>query len=713
MEISKQEIFNLTQKYESELKENNAEPEKQNFDEEEKVRSREYSIFKKEMMPRHLSWYENACKTAEGLVKFRPDPKKAAKLQEAIDLCHLEATPTGVMSFSVLVPIALMLAGSFISFIIFGSTFFGLFFLAIGAFMITPLQKVPYYFAAEWRMAASNQMVLSVFYVVTYMRHTSNLERAIEFASEHLGPPLSLDLKKVMWNVETEKYESIKESLDIYLEGWRETNMELIESFHLIESSLYEPSEDRRLALLDKALDVMLDETYEKMLHYAQELTSPITMLNMLGVILPILGLVIMPLMVSFMENVEWYHIAAVYNIVLPIIVYLMGKKILLTRPTGYGGSGATKNKKEQDVTFKIGSKEYVISPLKIALTVGIILFIAGLLPMLIHMIAPEFDLPPLGGFTFLEYKTDDKTGEIIGPYGFWASILSLGLPMSFGISIGLYYQIISKGTIKAREKAKKLEQEFASSLFQLGNRLGDGLPLEIAVGKVADVMEGTTSGNFIRIVSMNIRKMGMGVKDAIFNPRSGAVVYFPSEIITSSMKVLIQAIEKGPKVAAQALMNISRYIKEIHKVNERLKDLMAENISSMKSQINFLTPVIAGIVIGITSMITNILGKLSGQIKSVSAEGAGAQAATLANIFGVGIPTYYFQIVVGLYVVEIIYILTILANGIENGNDNVNEQYTLGKNMMRSTIMYCFVATAVMLIFNFIANSILQATLQ
>ena len=58
-------------------------------------------------------------------------------------------------------------------------------------------------------------------------------------------------------------------------------------------------------------------------------------------------------------------------------------------------------------------------------------------------------------------------------------------------------------------------------------------------------------------------------------------------------MKVLIEGVKKGPRVAAQALMNISRYVKEIHKVNERLRDLMAEIISSMKSQIKFLTPAI------------------------------------------------------------------------------------------------------------------------
>src|SRR3989338_8136168 len=169
------------------------------------------------------------------------------------------------------------------------------------------------------------------------MRHTSNMENAIDFASQHLMPPLAHDMKKILWDVGTEKYDSVRESLDAYLETWKKYNMEFIEAFHLIESSLYEPSEERRVALLDKALDVILSETYEKMLHYAHNLKSPISMLHMLGIILPVLGLVILPLVVSFVEGVSWVHIAVLYNVVFPLGVFYLGKSILTNRPTGYG----------------------------------------------------------------------------------------------------------------------------------------------------------------------------------------------------------------------------------------------------------------------------------------------------------------------------------------------------------------------------------------
>ncbi len=677
--------------------------------------SREYQIFRKEILPPHLSLYEKVCNLCGKILTLKVKPDKFAVLQDAIDACHLQTTPAGVMAASFVLPILFLVISVFFFLQVVDSMFFVLFSLVVGFAAIFLLQNFPFYLANQWRMKASNQMVLCIFYVVTYMRHTSNLELAIEFASEHLAPPLSLDLRKVIWDVETGKFESIKDSLESYLNIWRKYNIEFVESFHLVQSSLYETSEERRLGLLDKSLDVILDETYEKMLHYAQNLKGPITMLHMLGVILPILGLVILPLMVSFMEGVHWYHIAALYNIVLPVTVYVLGRQILAKRPTGYGDTDVSEInpalKKYRNIIFKVAGVEFTIHPAFIAVIVGVVLLSIAFLPLIIHYVNPSYDTV-IGGFDFLGYKESSAVkGLIIGPFGLGASILSLFFPAALALSFGLYFKLRSQNIIKMREEAKKLEDEFASALFQLGSRLGDGLPAELAFQKVADMMEETTSGRFFKLVSINISRLGMSVKEAIFNPQAGALTAFPSAIIQSSMKVLIESIKKGPAIAAQALLNVARYIKEIHKVNERLKDLMADIISDMKSQIAFLTPAISGIVIGITSMITFILGNLSKNITAMGSEYQGTDIGTLANFFGDGIPTYYFQAVVGIYVVQIVYILTILANGIENGADKLEERYLLGQNLIRSTLLYCFISLAVMIAFNIIALRIVGVT--
>ncbi|MBS3136339.1 hypothetical protein J4401_05240 [Candidatus Woesearchaeota archaeon] len=681
-----------------------------------RAETRDYMDFKMEMLPPHMNLYEKLCNISESILKIKPDKKKIAPLQQSISTAHLDITPSGAASFGILAPLVILLFLSILLYAVFHSFVLTIFAAFMCLILIGPFSNMPHYLAQYWRLKASSQMVLCIFYVVTYMRHTSNIENAIQFASEHLSAPLSLDLKKVVWDVETSKFDTLKDSLDYYLNSWTEYNMEFVESFHLIESSLLESDESRRLAALDRSLNVILEETYEKMLHYAHDLKSPITMLHMLGVILPILGLVILPLVVSFIDGVTWIHLSFIYNIFLPLIVYFIGKSILSKRPTGYGDTDISEEhpiyKKYRNIIVRFGSSEIKINPIFMAVGVGAILLFIGLSPILLHLAFPSFDtaLDSDGKFLFLDYKAD-KAGNIVGPFGLGASVLGIFVTLSLGLGIGLFFFLKSKRLLKIRNRTKQLEDEFSSALFQLGNRLGDDIPAEKAFGKVGESIQNTNAGRFFSLVNINIQKLGMSLNEAIFNPARGAIIFFPSKVIESSMKVLIESVKKGPKIAAQALTNIARYIKEIHRVNERLKDLMADIISSMNSQIKFLTPAIAGIVVGITSMITAVLGKLiigMERITQESSEITASGVASLPEFFSLGIPTYYFQIVVGIYVVEIIYILTVLSNGIENGSDKLNERYNLGKNMIRSTILYCILCLIVMLLFNFIAVEIL-----
>lgn len=697
----------------------------------EGVETREYEEFKRESLPPHMGWYEQACQQAEKLLRVKPNPKQAAALDEDIKTCHLNVTPSGVMSFGYLMPLIVVVMLGTLSYVIFDDMFLVFFFAFMGLLTINPLLNIPHYYAVNWRMDSSKQMVISVFYVVTYMRHTSNLEKALQFASDHLSPPLSLDFKRLLWNVETGEFSNVREALDVYLEDWRDSNVEFIEAFHLIEASLYEGSDARRLAMLDKSLDVILDGTYEKMLHFAQDLKSPINTLNMLGVILPILGLVILPLVISFMDGVAWFHISALYNVGIPLAVYFLGRNILMKRPTGTGELPVTMTQNDRTKELSIGGIKMTVSALGYAFFVGGTIMLIGFSPILIHLIYPGFEFslnviddPPFlrgqlgdnpnANYHLLDYQDDaasDVEGKEIGPFGLGASLISILVPLGLGLGLSTYFSLQTTNVIKIKEDAKKLELEFSSALYQLGNRLDDGFPAELVFGKVADVMRGTASGRFFTMVSVNIQKVGMSVKDALFSPKVGAINYFPSSLIVSSMKVLLQSVKKGPHIAAQAMSNVARYIKEIHKVNERLRDLMAEIIASMNSQIKFLSPAISGIVIGITSMITSILSKLSVQMANFQT--TLSTGGSLLDMFGQGLPTFQFQIIVGVYVVQLAYILTVISNGIENGNDKVTEQYLLGQNIKKSVVLYSILTFFVTLLFTVLAGSILSGALE
>ena len=692
-----------------------------------KTYSQEYQKFRKEALTKRLTTYERLCNGSSRILNVQPKGKDYETLKKSIETAHLNTTPTGAYSFSILLALLiffLMIFLNLISFIATGDLntnliLLTLFLLLVMVFAIKPLMNIPNYLAASWRLKVSNQMVLCILYIVMYMRHTSNLENAIKFASEHVGPPLSLDLRKLFWDVETRKFSSIKESLDNYLEQWRDHSLEFVESFHLIQGSLMESSEDRRISLLEKALEVILNGTFEKMLHFSQELKNPITILNMIGVILPILGLVILPLIGSLMGGSGTTKIAIIfvlYNLILPAAVYLFGINILSKKPTGYAETNLLEQnpelRKYKNITMKLGSQEFYINPALISLFIFIFFALLSLIPIILYTMQVDFTFL---GTNFLDFRQENgascASAPCYGPFGAGSVIMSLFLPLGLALAIATYYSIRNKKLIKITEETKKLEREFAGSLFQLGNRIGDGIPVEIAFTDVAKNMRGTPTGNFFQLVSNNIQKFGASVHRAIFDPKTGAIWNYPSNIIESTMKILIESAKKGPQVVAKSLTSISTYLDRIHQVNERLKDLLSETLSSMKSQISFLTPMIAGIVVGLSTMIVTILGRLSALLLESSTSQqdislGGMEALTglfeIPNI----IPSYFLQLVVGIYVVEIVIILTFLANNIESGN-KISGQYKAGKNLYASAILYFFVSLIVTLIFTLLATNI------
>ncbi|MBT3984805.1 hypothetical protein HOD38_02210 [archaeon] len=685
--------------------------------------TKDYSTFRDEAVFQKNTFYERACKFAGSIINLAPSKEEQKrKLAESIEVAHLSITPAQAYTLSILVMFGFILLALMIGFITFafGSFSFMLviILMGMGVFSLIPLSSMPHHLAQKHRLQSSNQMVLCILYIVIYMRHTSNLEHAIKFAGEHIGNPLALDLRKIYWDAETNKYSTIQESLTHYLEGWKDHNLAFVESFHLIQSSLYEGVNKRRLELLDKSLDVILEGTYESMLHFAQDVRSPITMLHMLGVILPILGLIVLPLIGSFL-GVSWFSLMMVYNVLLPIAVYYYGYSLLSKRPVGYNQTNlAEENPEYQKLRFlqlKTKTGEILINPKHIAIFIILIGVILAFSPLILHFLDPAFEINFGANAKFLDYRTTEAN-TIVGPFGLGATLFSLILPLTLGVGLGLYYSIRSKKLIKIRQETNKLETEFRGAIFQLGNRLGGGMPAEMAFGKVAENLHGTPTGKFFTIINSNMRRLGMNLKDAIFSEKNGALLVFPSSLIESTMKVLVESAQKGPQVVSRAMVSIAQYLDRIYKVAERLRDLLAEISSSMKSQVSFLTPLIAGIVVGIGAMITTVIATLTSSLSVVGGgdDGGGLMgggAGDLAAIFPMAnlIPPFFLQLVVGLYVIEMIFVLSILSNAIENGVDQLNEEYTLGKNLYRSSILYVIIAGITILIFTILAGSVAQ----
>jgi len=96
--------------------------------------------------------------------------------------------------------------------------------------------------------------------------------------------------------------------------------------------------------------------------------------------------------------------------------------------------------------------------------------------------------------------------------------------------------------------------------------------------------------------------------------------------------------------------------------------------------------------------MITGILGKLRSLVNVGQGDTSIAGFGTVGNVIDLfdvvnSIPPYFLQIAVGVYIIQIIFILTTTLVTVDSGEDKLKRTYEVSKNLIRGGLLYLITA--------------------
>jgi hypothetical protein len=195
----------------------------------------------------------------------------------------------------------------------------------------------------------------------------------------------------------------------------------------------------------------------------------------------------------------------------------------------------------------------------------------------------------------------------------------------------------------------------------------------------------------------------GMTLEQAISNKDSGAIKYFPSSLTKSVMRVVSETSKRGLMVLSDTLMTISTYLKKMHKVEERLREVLEESTSEMSFQSTVLAPVVAGSVMGLIFVMVGYLFEIQtmfakidlGPVKDV----ASFSLDIITNINKI-MPIDQLQLVIGIYMLETVWLISLFQSLIEFGEEGTTIDYVAGKNLFISTVIYSVVMLGIAFVF-------------
>jgi len=631
-------------------------------------RGKDYDEFiRSEAVESERTLYEAACGYADRLLHIPPWKGLEAKYAEAINFSHLKVTPRSAFSLVVLATLVAALVPAAIAIPLQQLSSVSVIIAILAAAVFFYMYDYPTHYATVFRIKASAEMVLAIVYMTISMRISPNIENAIKFAADNLSGSLALDLKQLLWDIYTRKYNTAADGLDFFIRKWKRENNEFADAMYLVKTSTVE-SQSRRDRALDEAVSVILQGTRDRMKDYSLELRTPVTVINALGILLPVIGLVFLPMMGVFMpEAIQPAFIAVGYNVMLPLVVYWMMSAYLDKRPYGFHNPDLSEHPK-----FRM-EKTWLYPA-------------AGLLVAL--------PLVGLGVARMLTVQSSFSFDQLI------ASLL-----VSAGVCGGIVAYSITYAIRKMQLRAEivQIEDEFAEVLFQLGNQLTRGIPFETTLRNVTPQIRNLRISKFFDRVLYNIETFGMTLEQAVFDETQGAIHEYPSKLIKAIMHAVVEISKRGMDTTSRAMITISTYMKNSRSVEAELKDMLGEVTSTMQMQAMLLAPLSSGIVVALAALMMNMLVTLNRTVESMygAFSGSGAFGQVSGGIFGSVLnidkmmPVQTFQLIVSLYMIEVVGMLAVFLSIIQNGDEDLMKRMSLGKTLLLAFAIYAIVMVA------------------
>ena len=570
--------------------------------------------------------------------------------------------------------------------------------------VLAPLGVAMFYLRYPSMQVAREKMLAIAYipeiinYLVMSMRLTPNLEKAVEFAATHGRGKIAEDLKKLVWDVQIGKFKSIEEALDNLAYRWGPLSDDFKHALMLVRSSVLETDRVKREELLEKAVTDVLEGSREKMDLYARALHQPTVYLYYFGILLPLMLAIVLPIAGSIVEGMQFgrpEYLVLIYNIFIPIGIYLFGGNILAGRPPTYVPPDIPEDfpSLPPKGTMRLGGANISVKLLTalvfvVCVSAGYFMDqaakaaipsyrLAEQLPKIPHLSA--FDRIDLFGVTYSFY---------FAQFSVFGILIGIGLASSIYL-LGTYWE-----RKKIQDQIRGMEGEFKDAMYVLASRLGENKPIEEAMRHAVEFLPASriSSEIFQKILS-NITTLGMTIDSAIFDNTFGAVKYVPSQVIRGGLSILVDSVQLGVNVAAKSLMSLSMQLRNAQKIDESLKRLLEDVTVMLNTMATFIAPVVLAVVSSMQQMIINSISSTASQSSGGSPPGTTGFGGGMTSLFSKKPDTAdpaTFSLIMGMYVIEIVFLLVYFNSQVEDTNNPLHTYVSIAKALPVAMLLYC-----------------------
>ena len=498
--------------------------------------------------------------------------------------------------------------------------------------------RYPANYARRLRIRSFTSQVDIVNYLSMSMRLKPSLEEAVRFAAENVDEPLSTGLQRVLWDVHTRKHESIERSLAAFAEEWGEFNENFKRAIFVIISTQIESTVEGRQHALQRANDLIIQGNRQILEEQKAKLGGPTMVMFALCIYLPMIISTVLPMTTMLNVSISAWMIVLIFDAVVPMAAFMYSWQILANRP------------------------EAVRPPFVSSMTPH------GMVPVILVVSV----LSGIGTYLLIRFAG--------GLTAYSESIAGMAVPFGVGIPLVIYAFLTSREEKKVRTRVLSMEEKLPDALFQLGSRIVEGAPFELAMQKVGDALASEAIGKEFQEISYRLQISRMPAEAVLFGP-DGYLTQHPSSLLRSTMGIVVRSTTKDAITAGKILIEVSGYVRDLKKAENDIRISMMEQVSSMQNTAIIFAPVSLGISTSLYVLMLNTFSHMD----------MGKYAGSTMGMFNAekAIPLGSFAAIIGIYLVLTLIVIIYFTTGILYGDDNLERKHTISRSLPVSLLIF------------------------
>jgi hypothetical protein len=514
---------------------------------------------------------------------------------------------------------------------------------------------------AQGVVSIREEMLQALLEISNHISLNTSIDAALVYSAENIRGILGKQLRSIKDQVETKQVTTLGEALEEYIPIWLKINPDFVKGLNLLQTAANAPREERDV-IINEVIETIILSYYDQGKRLTEKLSNQTKSLISMGLILPMMSLILLPLVTIFLPNLtNPSALLFIYVVLFPTILLFLAMNFATNRvQVNTIDMGSSPFFKETPVW-------YYIFPVAIAL---------------ILMIFPIVHVMTMNLNDAVGVQREYALGSI---FVMWLGLFGLFL------AIELFCYFYSKRNEQLWLEMEETERDLPNLLQIFSSYLSLNRSMESIFSDLISDYKQHGFGNHPTV------KIITGMKEALYNTKKPLIEITdkilpklaPSKRMAQILKRITLFADIDSKSAAKSAKMIRSQTISIYNLDDYIQTLLSETVSIVSLSTVMLAPLLATAATIMAAAIVMALEFIKQRINSIMTS-IGGQAIDLQFVdVNKIIPPTMLELIVGLFFIETAIILSIFLSNIKYGTDKYKLAKTIFENLLIAFIIY------------------------